>query len=70
MQLDEGSGVSTEEPILFLFIGTFFAARAMARHGLDRRFARALSGLPFVRGRPARVRLAILVGAMSMWSAL
>src|SRR4051794_22656060 len=27
------------DPILFLFVGSFFSARAMSRHGLDRRFA-------------------------------
>jgi len=57
------------DPILFLFVGSFFAARAMARHGLDRRFALGIAALPFVSGRPARVRAALLVGAMllSMW---
>jgi sodium-dependent dicarboxylate transporter 2/3/5 len=57
------------DPILFLFIGSFFAAKAMSRHGLDRRFALGIAGLGFVRGRPARMRGAIIVGAMSlsMW---
>jgi solute carrier family 13 (sodium-dependent dicarboxylate transporter), member 2/3/5 len=57
------------DPILFLFVGSFFAARAMARHGLDRRFALGIAALPFVAGHPARVRAAVLVGAMllSMW---
>jgi len=54
------------DPILFLFVGSFFAARAMSRHGLDRRFALAIAALPFVAGRPNRVRAALLVGAMSM----
>ncbi len=57
------------DPILFLFVGSFFAARAMSRHGLDRRFALGIASLPFVAGRPARVRAAVLVAAMlaSMW---
>jgi len=57
------------DPILFLFVGSFFAGRAMARHGLDRRFALGIASLPFVAGHPARVRAALLVGAMllSMW---
>lgn len=60
---------SYADPILFLFVGSFFAARAMARHGLDQRFARALSNLPLVRGRAGPVRVAVLLGAMcmSMW---
>ncbi len=57
------------DPILFLFVGMFFAARAMSLHGLDRRFALAIARLPFVQGRPARVRAAVVAGAMllSMW---
>ncbi len=57
------------DPILFLFVGSFFAAKAMARHGLDRRFARAIADLPRIHGRPARLRLAVMLGAMtlSMW---
>jgi sodium-dependent dicarboxylate transporter 2/3/5 len=57
------------DPILFLFIGSFFAAKAMSRHGLDRRFALGIAGLRMVRGHPARMRGAIMVGAMllSMW---
>ena len=57
------------DPILFLFIGSFFAAKAMSRHGLDRRFALSIAGLRMVRGRPARMRGAIIIGAMSlsMW---
>ncbi len=30
------------DPLIFLFIGGFFIARAMTRHGLDRRLARSL----------------------------
>jgi solute carrier family 13 (sodium-dependent dicarboxylate transporter), member 2/3/5 len=57
------------DPILFLFVGSFFAAKAMARHGLDRRFARAIANLPRLDGRPERLRLAVMLGAMaiSMW---
>lgn len=54
------------DPILFLFVGSFFAAKAMSRHGLDRRFALAIASLPFVAGHPSRVRAALLIGAMSM----
>jgi len=57
------------DPILFLFVGSFFVAKAMSRHGLDRRFAEAIATLPFVAGRPVRLRLAVLTCAMlmSMW---
>ena len=40
------------DPLIFLFIGGFFIARAMTRHGLDRRIARALTELRWVRGSP------------------
>jgi sodium-dependent dicarboxylate transporter 2/3/5 len=57
------------DPILFLFVGSFLAARAMHRHGLDRRFAHAVVSLRAIAGRPARVRAAFLVTAiaLSMW---
>lgn len=57
------------DPLLFLFVGGFFIARAMSRHGLDRRIAARLVGAGWVAGRPARVRLAfMLAGALlSMW---
>jgi sodium-dependent dicarboxylate transporter 2/3/5 len=57
------------DPILFLFVGSFLAARAMQRHGLDRRFAHAVVSLRAIAGRPARVRAAFLVTAiaLSMW---
>jgi len=57
------------DPLLFLFVGGFMIARAMTRHGLDRRIALGLVSLPFIRGAPARVRAAfVLTGvALSMW---
>ena len=60
---------SYADPLLFLFVGGFFIARAMSRHRLDRRIAGSLVSLPWVRGRPKRVRLAfMLAGVMlSMW---
>lgn len=54
------------DPILFLFVGSFFVARAMTRHGLDRRLAEGIATLPGVMGRPGRLRLAVLLTAMSM----
>lgn len=57
------------DPILFLFVGSFFAAKAMSRHGLDRRFALGIANLSFVAGHPGRIRAAVMAGAMlmSMW---
>ncbi|MFM2421387.1 MAG: hypothetical protein RL385_6110 [Pseudomonadota bacterium] len=57
------------DPILFLFVGSFFAAAAMARHGLDRRISTAISSLRIIAGRPTRLRGAVVLGAMllSMW---
>lgn len=57
------------DPILFLFVGSFLAARAMQRHGLDRRFAQAIVSLRVIGNRPARVRAAFLFTAIaiSMW---
>ncbi len=57
------------DPLLFLFVGGFFLARAMARHGLDRRIAEGLLASRFVDGRPRRMRLAFMAAAalLSMW---
>ena len=57
------------DPLIFLFIGGFFIARAMTRHGLDRRIARSLMAFPLVRGSPVRIRVAFMFTAvvLSMW---
>ena len=57
------------DPLLFLFVGGFFIARAMTRHGLDRRLARALVSLRAIRGSAARSRAALMVTGLvlSMW---
>lgn len=57
------------DPLIFLFIGGFFIARAMTRHGLDRRLARSMMTLPLVKGSPTRIRLAFMTTAvvLSMW---
>src|SRR5262245_27483622 len=53
-------------PLLFLFVGSFFLAEAMQTHGLGRRLARAVTRL-------ARGRLSLMLAlsgsacAMSMW---
>jgi sodium-dependent dicarboxylate transporter 2/3/5 len=57
------------DPLIFLFIGGFFIARAMTRHGLDRRLARSLMSFRLVRGSPVRIRMAFMLTAvvLSMW---
>ncbi|MEM6962060.1 MAG: SLC13 family permease [Myxococcota bacterium] len=55
------------DPLLFLFVGGFFLARAMNRHGLDSRLAYALVRL--VRGEPWRCQAALMCAGLllSMW---
>lgn len=57
------------DPLLYLFVGGFMLAESMRRHGLDRRFAQAMISLPFVRGVPLRMQVAMIAAAalMSMW---
>jgi len=57
------------DPLIFLFIGTFMLAQAIFFHGLDRRFAFAILGLPGVGGHPGRVLAAYAAAtcAISMW---
>jgi sodium-dependent dicarboxylate transporter 2/3/5 len=53
-------------PLLFLFVGSFFLAEAMQIHGLGRRLARAVTRL--ARGRISlMVALSGSAWAMSMW---
>jgi sodium-dependent dicarboxylate transporter 2/3/5 len=56
-------------PIIFLFIGSFFLAEAMAVHGVDRRFAVWILSLPWVGTKPSRILLAIgvITAVISMW---
>jgi sodium-dependent dicarboxylate transporter 2/3/5 len=56
-------------PTIFLFLGSFILAEAIAAHGLDRRLAMGLVRQPGVRGRPLRLRIAVgaLAAGLSMW---
>jgi sodium-dependent dicarboxylate transporter 2/3/5 len=56
-------------PIIFLFLGSFLLAEAMLHHGLNRRIAFHILGLPWVGGRPTRVLWAFvgIAGFLSMW---
>jgi len=70
-------GVSTDRevfksfghPILFLFLGSFLLAEAMLRHGLNRRIAFCILGLPAAARSPARLLAAfgLICGLLSMW---
>jgi sodium-dependent dicarboxylate transporter 2/3/5 len=57
------------DPLIFLFIGTFILAQSIFFHGLDRRFAFAMLGLPGVSARPDRVLLVYgaVTCVISMW---
>ncbi len=57
------------DPIVFLFIGSFMLARAMAVHGLDRRIALSFLSIAWVSASPARMLagLGFVTAAMSMW---
>ncbi|MGH7230561.1 MAG: SLC13 family permease [Nitrospiraceae bacterium] len=56
-------------PIIFLFIGSFLLAEAMAVHGVDRRVATAILSLAWVGARPSRILLALgaATAVISMW---
>ena len=60
---------SYAHPIIFLFMGSFLLAEAMAVHGLDRRFAAWMLSFAWVGGRPRRILLAIgmVTALISMW---
>ncbi|WP_447978894.1 SLC13 family permease [Candidatus Nitrospira bockiana] len=56
-------------PIIFLFIGSFLLAEAMAVHGVDRKVAGWALSLPWVAERPSRLLLALgaATALISMW---
>lgn len=60
---------SYAHPIIFLFIGSFLLAEAMAVHGLDRRFAAWMLSFAWVGVRPRQILLAIgmVTVLISMW---
>ena len=47
------------DPLIFLFIGSFMLAEAIRVHGLDRRLAFSVLGLPAVGERPGRILAAV-----------
>ena len=60
---------SYAHPIIFLFMGSFLLAEAMAVHGLDRRFAAWILSFAWVGVHPRRILLAIgiVTAFISMW---
>jgi sodium-dependent dicarboxylate transporter 2/3/5 len=60
---------SFADPIIFLFIGSFLLAEAMLHHGLNRRVAFVILGLPGVGESPFRLLLAFggTTAFLSMW---
>lgn len=56
-------------PTIFLFLGSFILAEAIATHGLDRRLALTILSRRSVGGRPARLRVVtgLLAAGLSMW---
>jgi sodium-dependent dicarboxylate transporter 2/3/5 len=57
------------DPIVFLFLGSFMLARAMAVHQLDRRFALAFLSIRWISAHPARIiaGLGLVTAGLSMW---
>jgi sodium-dependent dicarboxylate transporter 2/3/5 len=57
------------DPIVFLFIGSFMLARAMAFHELDRRIALSFLSIGWISATPARMLagLGIVTAVLSMW---
>ena len=56
-------------PTIYLFLGSFILAEAIAAHGLDRRIAFGLLRRRWLASSPGRVRLAagLLAAGLSMW---
>jgi len=57
------------DPIIYLFLGSFMLAEAMAIHGLDKRFAYGIMALKFVGNSAGRILLAFgfICAFLSMW---
>lgn len=57
------------DPIIYLFLGSFILAEAMAIHGLDKRFAYAIMSMKAVGNSTGRILCAfgVICGFLSMW---
>lgn len=57
------------DPMIFLFLGSFILAEAMAVHGLDKRFAYGIMSIRWVGNRAGRILFAFgfICAFLSMW---
>lgn len=57
------------DPLMFLFIGSFFLAQAIFHHGLDRRMAFAVLSRPWIGSSPSRLMLGFgaVTAVISAW---
>lgn len=57
------------DPIIFLFLGSFVLARAMAIHKLDKRFAYSIMSLKWIGSSPGRILFVYgaITAVISMW---
>jgi solute carrier family 13 (sodium-dependent dicarboxylate transporter), member 2/3/5 len=57
------------DPIIYLFLGSFMLAEAMAIHGLDKRFAYAIMSMKAVGNSTGRIlgAFGVICGFLSMW---
>ena len=62
-----GALASFAHPIIFLFLGGFSLAAALARHGIDQWLAQRLLRLARGRALPAALMLALATSLLSMW---
>ena len=62
-----GALASFAHPIIFLFLGGFALAAALARHGIDQWLAQRLLRLARGRALPAALMLALATSLLSMW---
>lgn len=58
---------SFANPIIFLFLGGFALAAALARHGIDQWLAHKLLSLARGRALPAALMLSVTTALLSMW---
>src|SRR5690606_21473611 len=58
---------SFANPIIFLFLGGFALAPALARHGIDQWLAPRLLSLARGRALPAALMLSVTTALLSMW---
>ncbi|MEK7390144.1 MAG: DASS family sodium-coupled anion symporter [Elusimicrobiota bacterium] len=57
------------DPVIFLFMGSFWLASAMSLHGLDRRIALSILSIPWISSGPRQmiIGVGLVSGFISMW---